>query len=150
MKNISRVFLIGMAFAVLLPRMLGAADKREIGAEELMGVLSNVKTWASAAVDLRSRSPAMNAQDFIKEAEALRGNFEEVILLIAQTKPSASVQQAAMLLAMGTKGVELGLWHYVYGALANMKNSIDYGDTLIKTAAGQLDAAAQLFGKSGP
>jgi hypothetical protein len=38
-----------------------------------------------------------------------------VIVTIAATKPSAADQQAAMLLAMGTKGVELGLWHYLSG-----------------------------------
>jgi hypothetical protein len=120
-------------------------DKKVISNDELKKFCVEVAALTSQAVELRKKPAGISSRDIVKEAERLRQQLEAVILTVAATRPAPADQRAAMLLAMGTKGAELALWHYIYGVMANSPRSTEYGDVLIKTAADQIEAARQLF-----
>ena len=120
-------------------------EKKVISSDELKTICSDVAALAAQAVELRKKSAGMSSRDIVNEAERLRRRLEAVVLTIASTRPAQSDQRAAMLLAMGTKGAELALWHYIYGVMANSPRSNEHGDVLLKAAAAQIDAARQML-----
>ena len=140
--------LILAAAAILLPSSLSAqeTDAREtLSVERLLEVLADVEAWTEATVELRQAIKSYDQEGFVRAADGLRARFDPIMVLMATTNPAAEVRQAAVLLLMATKGVELALWHYIYGALSSQTTSYDHGDVLLKAAMSQLTGARTLF-----
>jgi hypothetical protein len=149
MRCVRFIVAIGIALVAVTAGPLSAqnsqADKKLISGDELKKFCIDVAAFTAQAVELRKKSAGLPPRDLVKEAEQLRQQLEAVVLTIAATRPAPADQRAAMLLAMGTKGAELALWHYIYGVMANSPKATEYGDVLVKTAADQIDAARQIF-----
>lgn len=147
-----RFHLLLAAALVLAVTPLGAQDgagsgRPVVGKEQLLRVLEQAKGWAKDTTELRSAAKDLDARKIAARADAIRSGIDGTIVLMATTEPPAEWKQAAVLLQMGVKGVELALWHYLYAAIAAYEPGVEHGDVLLKAALGQITGAEKLFSR---
>ncbi len=147
MKRFAGVVLL-LSVCLFFPSALFAQDGYDpISAEELREVLEDVKSWAAETSIFRENAKKMNSSAILEQADAIRKKFDPVMVLIATTEPEAEYKPAAVMLLMGTKGVELALWHYMYAILGNSQRAMEHGDVILSAAVNQLLDAEKLFGR---
>jgi len=142
------ILLIFFAGSLLTPLALCAQDAVEyepVSLEELRVILEDVRAWTAETIELLKNAKDLPPQKILAGLDAIRKKFDPVMVLIATTEPAAEYKKAAVTLLMGTKGVELALWHYIYSILDDSQPAKDHGDVLMSTAIGQLNAARALF-----
>jgi len=134
-----------LVILMLMVSILGAQDRPMVSLQELLAVLDEATNIADAALDLRSGlADELTAAEFAAGTAPLQRQFEPIIVLIARTEPPREFQQFAMTVAMGVKGVELALWHYLYGAISGQADRIEYADELLVRGRAELQLAYSL------
>lgn len=129
----------------LVASILGAQERRTVSTQELLATLDEAASIAEAAAQLRSRlAEGLTPAEFAVAAAPLQRQCAPMIVLIADTDPPRELQQFAMTVAMGVKGVELALWHYLYGALSGEADRIEYADGLLVRGRAELQLAHSL------
>jgi hypothetical protein len=142
MENRRAVFV---AMLVLMTSILGAQERPTVSLQQLLAALDEAASITDAAVELRSQlADDLTPGEFVAGAAPLQRQFEPIIVLIAQTEPPREFQQFAMAVAMGVKGVELALWHYLYAAISGQAERIEYGDELLVRGRAELQLAYSL------
>ena len=121
------------------------SDKEIISGDELKEVLEDVRSWTAESIEFLKIAKDLTTQEIVAQANAIRVKFDPLMVLMATTDPEAEYQQAAIMLLMGAKGVELALWHYIYAVLGNSQEAKDHGDELLGAAVSQLNDAKELF-----
>jgi hypothetical protein len=118
-----------------------------VSVDRLRAVLADVKSWTTETIAFRENAKTLELKELVEQANAIRKKFDPVMVLMATTEPPEEYQLAATMLLMGTKGVELSLWHYILAAVANASNAMEHGDTLLQTAVSQINDAEKLFAR---
>jgi hypothetical protein len=139
------VSICAAAFLITTPLLFGEETDRVLSAEKLLEVLANVRNWTAETLEFRKSTPDLEPKEILEQANAIRRKFDPVMVLMATTEPAAEYRHAATILLMGTKGVELALWHYIFAVVAGVDNSKTYGDTLLQVAVSQINDADKLF-----
>lgn len=148
-RQLSILVVIAAGWLAAVPSLFAQeADRYEtVSIEQLLAVQADVKVWTAQTIAFRENAENLTARELVAQANAIRVKFDPVMILMATTEPAEEYQLAATLLLMGTKGVELSLWHYILAAAANAKNAMEHGDTLLQTAVNQLNDAEKLFAR---
>lgn len=142
------ILLILVAGSLLLPLALNAEDTAAydpISAQQLREIMEDVRSWAASTIELLNDASNLTPREIVERIDALRRNFDPLMVLLATTEPAGEYKRAAVMLLMGTKGVELSLWHYIYAVLGDSQNAKDHGDVLLRAAVSQLNDAHTLF-----
>lgn len=130
---------------LLVGSMVVAQDRPLVSLQELLGALDEGARVAEATADLRAKlAEGMAIGDFVSGIAPLQRQCEPIIVLIARTEPPRELQQLGMNTAMGVKGVELAIWHYLYGAASGETDHVEYGDQLLTRARRELQRASEL------
>jgi hypothetical protein len=148
-KRLAVAVLI-LAGCLLIPSQVFAQDGDDydpVSANRLRAVLADVKVWTAETIAFRENAKNLEVKELVRQANVIRKKFDPVMVLMATTEPPAEYQLAATMLLMGTKGVELSLWHYILAGVANATNAMTHGDTLLQTAVDQINDAGKLFAK---
>ena len=134
-----------VVFLITTPLLFGEDTGEVLSLEILRSLLADVRSWTAETLEFRKKTPDLEPKEILEQADAIRKKFDPVMVLMATTKPAEEYAQAATILLMGTKGVELALWHYIFAVVAGVDNSKTYGDTLLQVAVNQLNDAEKLF-----
>lgn len=148
-KNVL-IVLILVAGSLAAPLALCAQDTVEykpISAQQLREVLEDVRSWATETVQFRNNAENLTPQEVVQQANAIRKKFDPVMVLMATTEPPPEYKTAGIVVVMGTKGIELALWHYILAVIADSQNAKNHADVILQAALGQLNDAQLLFSK---
>ncbi len=136
-----------LLMAALISSASYAQEQREVSKEELVTTLQEAASISQAAVAVRNSfsNDGIAAENFVREISALQKRCVPIVVLIATTNPPREIQRLAMTVAIGVKGVELGLWYYIYGVMSNEADFIKYGDSLLNQGHRALQTANTLL-----
>ncbi len=113
--------------------------------EQLMASLEESAAIAERTLDVRRAFPdEITAEQFVRDMADLQEQFEPILSLIIETDPPREMQQLAMLTAMGAKGVELSLWHYIYALLTSDSRYLELGDSYLSAGLDHLRSAVMM------
>lgn len=146
-RKIAGVLLIIAGWLLISPSLFAQEIEqyKPIPVEMLRAVLADVKGWMDETIDFRENAKTLTIEELVQQAGDIRKKFDPVIVLMATTEPPDDYKLAATLLLMGTKGLELSLWHYILAGVTNTQIAIDHGDTLLQPAVDQIRDAEKLF-----
>ena len=146
-RRVAGVLLIIMGFLFISPQVFAQeiVEYKPISVELLRVVLADVKGWMTETIAFRENAKNLTLEELVQQASAIRKKFDPVMVLMATTEPPDDYKVAATLLLMGTKGLELSLWHYILAGVTSTQVSIDHGDTLLQPAVDQIGYAERLF-----
>ena len=134
-----------LACCFLIAATAQAQERPVVSLGELIETLDEAMDITEAALEFRARfSNGLSAPDFASAVADLQRRCEPILMLIVETRPPREVQRFAMIVAMGVKAVELGLWHYLYGLMSAETDYIDSGDQLLNRARSDLFLADRL------
>ena len=149
-KNRQTIVILIIVGWLLIPSMVFSEDGEgyeTVSVDRLRAVLADVKIWTTETISFRENAKNLDVKELVRQANAIRKKFDPVMVLMATTEPPEEYQLAATLLLMGTKGIELSLWHYILAGVANASNAMTHGDTLLQSAVDQINDAGKLFAK---
>jgi hypothetical protein len=129
----------------LVAAAVHAQERPLVSLEQLIVSLDEAHAITEAAFAFRSRlGEDLPAPEFAEAMAELQRRCEPILMLIIQTNPPRELQRFAMNIAMGLKGVELALWHYIYGVLSGQGDHISYADELLTRGRAELQFANEL------
>ena len=122
-----------------------AQEKPTVPPQQLVAALDQSAAIADEVLRIRRAFPdEITGEQFLRGIAPLQERFEPVLSLIIETNPPREMQQLAMLIAMGAKGVELSVWHYIYALMTSDSRHLEIGDEHLSVGLDQLSAAGEM------